>query len=369
MPPPSRSFDSARWSPPRAFLLRRRKWSAFNWFSFPRNTPSTSTTPHPPLLLPPLPFLLPVLLQPLDVLKTRLQQHHTTPPSSLGGTFTSNRSPSLTPITRTLSEFRVWRALGTIYRSDGMLSLWRGVAPSLARVGLGSGTYFVSLSELQRMAAEYRGTSSLMHAHNFAIGAAARVIASTLVAPITVLKTRLEAADSVHRSGFDITRHMLQQHPLRAAFAGLVPTLCRDAPYSGLYVAIYAHVRSVLPDFVPSTVPSPVINFTSGAVAGLFATMVTQAIPPPPLPRTLCHATPSAMVFQNQSRMSQLSYSRASFNTHAPLSTAIRRHKNARTTRGQPAQQVPPPSLPKLKSSNKSPISPLPDLCVPLLWS
>jgi solute carrier family 25, member 38 len=196
-----------------------------------------------------------------------------------------------------MSEFRVWRALATIYRSDGILSLWRGVAPSLARVGLGSGTYFVSLSELQRVAAEYRGDGSSVHAHNFAIGAVARVIASTLVAPITVLKTRLEASDSVHRSGFDITRHMLQQHPVRSSFAGLVPTLCRDAPYSGLYVAIYAHVRGVLPDYVPSFVPSPVVNFTSGAVAGLFATMATQVLNPPAARaltiHTLCDDCPS----------------------------------------------------------------------------
>jgi solute carrier family 25 protein 38 len=178
---------------------------------------------------------------------------------------------------RALSEFRVWNALTTIYRSDGVLSLWRGVAPSLARVGLGSGTYFLSLSELQRITAGYRGNSNAqIHVHNFLIGAAARMVASTVVAPITVLKTRLEAADAVKRSGFDITRDILKQNPLRSSFKGLAPTLWRDAPYSGLYVTLYTHIRNVLPDIATGNIPSPLINFTSGALAGLMATVVTQ---------------------------------------------------------------------------------------------
>ena len=149
----------------------------------------------------------------------------------------------------------MWRALATIYRSDGILTLWRGVAPSLARVGLGSGTYFVSLSELQRVAAEYRGGGSSVHAHNFAIGAIARVIASTLVAPITVLKTRLEASDSVHRSGFDITRHMLQQHPLRSSFAGLVPHPTPNISTAFLY-RFDPHIRFQLSVAMPPTAAS-----------------------------------------------------------------------------------------------------------------
>jgi solute carrier family 25 protein 38 len=223
-----------------------------------------------------------VLLQPLDVLKTRLQQYYgsgagVTNPGNLSKSLINGSiSPSQAPAARALSEFRVWSALRTIYHADGVLSLWRGVAPSLARVGLGSGTYFVALSELQHVAAEHRGDGSAIHALNFATGAAARVIASTVVAPITVLKTRLEAADSLHRSGYDITRQMLHQHPLRSSFKGFIPTLCRDAPYSGLYVTIYAHIRSAMSDLLPSTSSPILINFSSGAFAGLIATMVTQ---------------------------------------------------------------------------------------------
>ena len=109
----------------------------------------------------------------------------------------------------------------------------------------------MSLSELQRVAiqvrdyncysafslgllilAQHRGDGTALHAHNFLIGAAARVIASTVVAPITVLKTRLEASDSLQRSGLDITKQMLQRNALRSMFKGFIPTLCRDAPYS-----------------------------------------------------------------------------------------------------------------------------------------
>ena len=144
------------------------------------------------------------------------------------------------------------RDIETCLRANQTKLHGMGFRSSVKR-SMGSGTYFVSLSELQRVAAEYRGDGSSVHAHNFAIGAVARVIASTLVAPITVLKTRLEASDSLHRSGFDITRHMLQQHPLRSSFAGLVPRPTPNISTAFLYrltpCQVHApHLVGVLPE-------------------------------------------------------------------------------------------------------------------------
>ncbi len=72
------------------------------------------------------------------MIKTRLQQ----PYASITAIHTPLNPLNVPPPPlRASSQFRVWNSLTTVCRTDGVHSLWRGVTPSLARVGLGSGMY------------------------------------------------------------------------------------------------------------------------------------------------------------------------------------------------------------------------------------
>lgn len=171
-------------------------------------------------------FAASVLLQPLDVIKTRLQ----------GQVLTQAGPGSLLNTTR------------TILKENGLLGLWRGIVPTVARATAGPGLYFVFLEEMQALEAKESNQWIL-----FVQGATARAIAGTILCPMTVIKTRYEMSQlktnpSVLRTLYTIAK----EEKLRGLFSGLGPMLVRDVPQSGLYLFFYSSVfkpmyKSVLP--------------------------------------------------------------------------------------------------------------------------
>lgn len=67
---------------------------------------------------------------------------------------------------------------------------------------------------------------------------------------------------------------------IRGLFSGLVPTLLRDAPYSGLYLLFFTHFRGELERL---HAPQPGASFVAAAAAGGLATLLTH---PPDVIRT-----------------------------------------------------------------------------------
>ena len=201
-------------------------------------------------------------LQPFDVVKTRLQA-------------------SATPLGM------VETARG-IVRLNGVGALWSGVVPACLRVGGGAGLYFLCLSSTQKALAERwpkdrDGSPRLASPRTFSLGAFSRATAAVVFCPITVVKTRMEYA-AVSGERFRGTWHALstiaRTERLRGLFSGLGPTLLRDAPYSGLYLLLFSHLRGALGEEGKS---SPATSFVAGALAGGLATCATH---PPDVVRT-----------------------------------------------------------------------------------
>lgn len=115
-------------------------------------------------------------------------------------------------------------------------------------------------------------------------GALARSASATLVTPIELIRTRLQASSSHNMTTTfaNLSREVKQQGP-RVLFRGLVPTLYRDVPFSALYFTGYESMKLVLTgagfgerhvgnlrgkDFA--------VAFFSGATSGTLAAIVTQ---------------------------------------------------------------------------------------------
>jgi solute carrier family 25 protein 38 len=223
-----------------------------------------------------------VLLQPADLLKTRVQQ---------------NRQNTI---------------LGTIKLiASGphpIRQFWRGTLPSTLRTGCGSAIYFSGLNALRRRAelASLRasgGTPNTGDGHssstlpklsntaNLATGAVARTWAGFLMMPITVLKVRFESNLYAYNSMFSATKGIFQREGLRGFFAGFGATAVRDGPYAGLYVVFYEQSKRRLSRLASSieeksggvnggrrlsSSTSAGINFMSGVAAAGLATTVTN---------------------------------------------------------------------------------------------
>ncbi len=97
---------------------------------------------------------------------------------------------------------------------------------------------------------------------------------------MTVVKTRYESGIFSYGSISQALRHTYVSEGARGLMSGLVPTLMRDAPFSGLYFMFYSQLRNLLiissPSASNSSSFSPILTFTCGLNAGLMASVVTH---------------------------------------------------------------------------------------------
>ena len=198
------------------------------------------------------------LLQPADLLKTRLQQPGPAPP--------------LTHLIRSV-----------LAAPSPLRLLWRGVVPSILRTGVGSALYFGLLHQLRAAA-----PSPASNTAHLATGALARVAAGLVVNPFTVLKVRFESsAYPPYPSLAAAARHTLARDGYRAFFAGAAVTAARDAPYAALYVLGYERAKDALGRFAGAgtagTDASPAgglaaaaVHFAAGVGAAVVATTLTN---------------------------------------------------------------------------------------------
>lgn len=224
------------------------------------------------------------LLQPIDLLKTRVQQ---------------SGSSSLASAIRDIAQ-----------GSNYLLRFWRGTTPSIIRTGLGSALYFSILNALRQNAAttnilastgvgqapegSNRQSSSalpkLSNTANLTTGALARASAGSIMTPVTVIKVRYESSFYSYTSILGAVTAIFRREGLKGFFSGFGATAVRDAPYAGLYVLFYEQCKARLNGAADSSSSSQTsqsqmgmissafmtTNFISGVVAAGIATTITN---------------------------------------------------------------------------------------------
>lgn len=206
-----------------------------------------------------------ILLQPLDVLKTRQQGVVTTGSPDLVGPVTTGR-------VSTREAFR------GIIADHGVAGLWRGLKPTLMRAAIGPGVFFSILDVVQgRRGDDYAAPKLTV----FLEGALARSVAGTLLCPLGVVKTRYEYTRDVHVPGVgNMLARIAREEGVPGLFRGLVPTLVRDIPSTGLYLMFYKSVfqprfRS-LAAAADVEVSQTIVNLAAAGLAAVVATVISQ---------------------------------------------------------------------------------------------
>lgn len=184
-----------------------------------------------------------LLFQPLDLVKTRIQQVDT------------RRS-----ITKVVNDVIV---------KESLFGLWRGLAPSLARTVPGVGLYFSCMHTLKTTLCEGKPSPK----QSLVIGALARGIAGAIMIPMTVVKIRCESGNYKYNNVITALSNIRSTEGLRGLTSGLLPTLTRDVPFSGLYLMFYDKLKMQL----TGTSQHPEWEkFGCGLLAGVLASTVTQ---------------------------------------------------------------------------------------------
>ncbi len=126
------------------------------------------------------------------------------------------------------------------------------------------------------------------------------MIAATITCPLELVRTNLQAhargtPSSLAQMGiFRTLRRIQRESGVLRLWAGLPPTILRDAPFSAIYWSAYEHMKRHSP-FVGYEKNSFLVTFTSGATAGMLAAVLTTPIDVIKTRRQM-HVTDSAQV-------------------------------------------------------------------------
>jgi solute carrier family 25 protein 39/40 len=117
-------------------------------------------------------------------------------------------------------------------------------------------------------------------------GSLARTVAVTVISPIELFRTRLQAATKLHSFkgktkpsytfyysfALDVlegVKKMVGQDGLKALWRGLPPTLWRDVPFSGIYWICYERSKSRIESASMLHLNDIQVSFISGALSGM----------------------------------------------------------------------------------------------------
>ncbi|KAI9868707.1 MAG: hypothetical protein M1813_004558 [Trichoglossum hirsutum] len=194
--------------------------------------------------------------------------------------------------------------LRKIARHEGISTLWRGLSPTLVMAIPANVIYFTGYDSLR-----YSSRSPInRHVPEtyapLVAGSLARICAATVISPVEMFRTRLQAsthnpqsANGARPSGvFGTTlrglRELVHSQGYTSLWRGLTLTLWRDVPFSGIYWWGYEVVRNRLgsmrlqyaADVATTAIPSrgrqnSTVTFTdsfiAGGISGTFASIIT----------------------------------------------------------------------------------------------
>lgn len=187
--------------------------------------------------------------------------------------------------------------LRKIARNEGMRSLWRGLSPTLVMAIPGNVIYFTGYDSL-RYNAHSPIRKYIPDAYvPLAAGSIARTAAATVVSPIEMFRTRMQATTGNTGRGVFLEtliglRKLVYAEGYASLWRGLTLTMWRDVPFSGIYWWGYETVRNALTDMEnPASSRSSrsrsssrsnenhtttfLKSFVSGATSGAIAALVT----------------------------------------------------------------------------------------------
>lgn len=209
-----------------------------------------------------------VCLQPLDLIKTRVQQ---------------SKDSSLTNVLKNITS---------------MEQLWRGTLPSALRTSIGSALYLSTLHLARSNLSNFKNFKNsetpiynassklpkLSAYENILTGMISRAFVGFLTMPITIIKVRFESNLYNYNSIKEATLDIFKNNGINGFFRGFGATCLRDAPYAGLYISSYEQLKSILPKLLRfqmdnnnelNHISSSIVNSTSAVLASTFATVVT----------------------------------------------------------------------------------------------
>ncbi|KAI9275171.1 mitochondrial carrier domain-containing protein [Helicostylum pulchrum] len=194
-------------------------------------------------------------MNPLDVVKTRLQESSKNGTNQYKGTIDG---------------------LSKILKNEGIFALWRGLLPGLVMALPSTAIYFVGYDYIRDTIRGSRYANSALDNYSpLWAGGLARTMSALVVSPLELFRTRMQSAEGINGFG-DVWKgvsRMVQIEGPRALWRGLLPTMLRDVPFSGIYWMGYEKIKHRLSE--GNDLSHFQTSFIAGASSGMIAAIIT----------------------------------------------------------------------------------------------
>ncbi|XP_011642375.1 LOW QUALITY PROTEIN: solute carrier family 25 member 40-like [Pogonomyrmex barbatus] len=232
-------------------------------------------------------FITSVFVTPLDVVKIRLQTQQKAMLSNKCFLYCNGLMDHLCPCTN--GKMPEWMrrngkfngtidALLKISKTEGILSLWSGLSPTLVLAVPATIVYFVSYEQLRLYLKdaynrEYKRKGANME-QPFWIpvlaGGTARIWAATMVSPLELIRTKMQSQKLSYAEITQALKTVVRYSGISGLWMGLGSTLLRDVPFSAIYWLNYETIKKLY-----HSQQTFAFNLAAGAIAGSIAAFVT----------------------------------------------------------------------------------------------
>lgn len=233
-------------------------------------------------------FITSVFVTPLDVVKIRLQTQQKAMLSNKCFLYCNGLMDHLCPCAN--GKMPEWMrrngkfngtldALVKISKTEGIISLWSGLSPTLVLAIPATVIYFVSYEQLRihlkdLYNREFRKRGTNME-QPFWIpvlaGGTARIWAATLVSPLELIRTKMQSQKLSYAEITQALKTVVRYSGISGLWMGLSSTLLRDVPFSAIYWLNYETIKK----FFYTSQQTFTFNLAAGAVAGSIAAFFT----------------------------------------------------------------------------------------------
>lgn len=138
----------------------------------------------------------------------------------------------------------VFRALGNIYRTEGIRGLFSGLAATLLRDAPFSGIYLMFYTQAKRFAQPYNIDPTFTPLLNFSCGVMAGILASVTTQPADVIKTHMQLSPEKHRWTGQTAHYIYQNHGLTGFFSGGIPRALRRTLMAAMAWTVYEQMMA-----------------------------------------------------------------------------------------------------------------------------
>ncbi|WWC93123.1 uncharacterized protein L201_008090 [Kwoniella dendrophila CBS 6074] len=219
---------------------------------------------------------------PVDSIKTRMQVLPSLNPvlSPLGAGASASASASASAATATAARpappqlNTIMQHVRSISTTEGLRSLWRGVASVILGAGPAHAAHF-GMYEFVREISGGRGEGWSGVAGTALAGAAATISSDALMNPFDVIKQRMQIRNSPHRTVLSCARTVYAKEGLAAFYVSYPTTLTMSVPFTAVQFSAYESLKTIIN---PDGSYSPITHCTAGGIAGGLAAAVTTPL-------------------------------------------------------------------------------------------